>query len=167
MPVGGKLKFVGFPDLDGDVVEARILLPQGTPLARTEQVVERMTRALERVNEQFSPRQPDGQDLVRNVSVIFGQNPDAYESGPHLARVVADLLSAEVRDAPLDEFRSAWREEAGDVADVIAIKFTEPTIGPGGRPIDLRLIGYDLERLKAASNELQAWLERFRRGRRT
>ena len=33
IPAGGKLKFVGFPDIEGDVVEARILLPQGTPLA--------------------------------------------------------------------------------------------------------------------------------------
>ncbi len=95
---------------------------------------------------------------MHNVTVIFGQNPDAYESGPHVARVVADLLSAEVRDAPLDEFRNAWRAEAGELADVIAIKFTEPAIGPGGRPIDLRLLGDDLDRLKAASNELQAWL---------
>jgi HAE1 family hydrophobic/amphiphilic exporter-1 len=39
MPVAGKLKFVGFPDVDGDVIEARVLLPQGTPLARTEAVV--------------------------------------------------------------------------------------------------------------------------------
>jgi len=161
MPAGGKLKFVGFPDLEGDVVEARILLPQGTPLARTEQLVQRMTEALQRVNEQFKPRQPDGRDLVQNVTVIFGQNPDAYESGPHLARVVADLLSAEVRDAPLDDFRNAWREEVGELADVIAVKYTEPVIGPGGRPIDLRLLGYDLERLKAASNELQAWLSDY------
>ena len=94
---------------------------------------------------------------MRNVIVIHGQNPDAFENGPHVARVVADLLSAEVRDAPLDEFRNAWREEIGELADVISIKFTEPAIGPGGRPIDLRLLGYDLERLKAASGELQAW----------
>lgn len=31
MPAGGKLKFVPFPDLDGDLIEARVLLPQGTP----------------------------------------------------------------------------------------------------------------------------------------
>jgi multidrug efflux pump subunit AcrB len=161
MPVGGKLKFVGFPDIEGDVVEARILLPQGTPLARTEQVVAALEQALVRVNEAFKPRQPDGQDLVRNVSVIFGENPDAFESGPHVARVVADLLSAEERDAPLDEFRNAWRRETGDLADVISIKFTEPAIGPGGRPIDLRLLGYDLQRLKAASGELQQWLNGF------
>ncbi|PVV21143.1 MAG: hypothetical protein B6D78_08495 [gamma proteobacterium symbiont of Ctena orbiculata] len=41
---------------------------------------------------------------------------------------------------------------------MISVKFTEPTFGPGGRPIDLRLMGYDLERLKQASNELQQWL---------
>ena len=161
MPVGGKLKFVGFPDLDGDVVEARILLPQGTPLARTEQVVAKVEQALERVNRRFLPRQPGGRELVRNVTVIFGQNPDAFENGPHVARVVADLLRAEVRDAPLDEFRRAWREESGELADVIAIKFTEPAIGPGGRPIDLRLLGYDLQRLKRASNELQNWLNGY------
>ena len=161
MPAGGQLKFMSFPDLDGDLVEARVLLPQGTPLARTEQVVERLTAALERVNRRFQPRQPEGQDLVRNRTVIFGQNPDAYENGPHVARVMADLLSAELRDAPLDEFLNLWREETGELADVITIKFTEPTIGPGGRAIDLRLLGYDLDRLKAAATELQAWLSGF------
>ena len=161
IPVGGKLKFVGFPDIEGDVVEARILLPQGTPLARTEQVVAALESAAQMLNDKFRPRQPDSQDLVRNITVIYGQNPDAFETGPHVARVVIDLLSAEQRDAELDEFRNAWRQQVGDLADVISIKYTEPVIGPGGRPIDLRLLGYDLERLKAASNELQDWLSRF------
>ncbi|MFA9420137.1 MAG: efflux RND transporter permease subunit, partial [Gammaproteobacteria bacterium] len=71
------------------------------------------------------------------------------------------LLSAEVRNASLDEFRSDWRREVGNPADVIAIKFTEPVIGPGGRAIDLRLLGYDLQRLKSASNELQDWLKGY------
>ncbi|MGB5278255.1 MAG: efflux RND transporter permease subunit [Gammaproteobacteria bacterium] len=161
IPAGGKLKFVGFPDIEGDVVEARLLLPQGTPLARTEQVVATLESALDRLNEEFRPRQPDGQDLIRNVTVIYGQNPDVFETGPHVARVVVDMLGAERRDAPLDEFRNAWRREVGELADVIAIKYTEPVIGPGGRPIDLRLLGYDLDRLKAASTELQAWLAGF------
>ncbi|MFA9418937.1 MAG: efflux RND transporter permease subunit, partial [Gammaproteobacteria bacterium] len=87
VPAGGLLKFVGFPDIEGDVIEARILLPQGTPLSRTEAVVEKMEQALNRVKLKYDPMQPDGQPLVQNVSVIFGQNPDAYESGPHLARI--------------------------------------------------------------------------------
>ncbi|MGD2120007.1 MAG: efflux RND transporter permease subunit [Chromatiales bacterium] len=161
IPAGGHLKFVGFPKIDGDIVEARLLLPQGTPLAQTEAIVERITNALAQVNEEFKPRQPDSQDLVRNVTVIFGQNPDAYESGPHVARIVADLLKAEVRDATVDEIRDSWRDKTGKPADVISLKFSEPTIGPGGRSIDIRLIGNNIDHLKMASHELQDWLNSF------
>ncbi|MCU7830692.1 MAG: efflux RND transporter permease subunit [Candidatus Thiodiazotropha sp. (ex Myrtea sp. 'scaly one' KF741663)] len=162
MPVGGKLKFVGFPDLDGDVLEARVLLPQGTPLTQTEAVVEKITQALKRTNQAFLPDQPESQPLVQNITVIYGQNPDAYETGPHVARVVADLLSAEIRNAKLDDVINRWREETGTLSDVISVKFTEPAFGPGGRPIDLRLLGYDLDRLKMASSELQNWLNSYR-----
>ncbi|MBF0367866.1 MAG: efflux RND transporter permease subunit [Magnetococcales bacterium] len=161
VPAGGWIKFVGFPELDGDQLEARILLPQGTPLARTEAVVAKLTQAAREINQRLKPQQPDGQDLVTNLMVVYGQNPDAYENGPHVARVMVDLLSAEVRGTPLEQFRQAWREETGALADVISIKFAKPTLGPGGRAIDLRLMGYDLERLKAASNELQLWLNGY------
>jgi len=161
MPVGGKLKFTGFPDIEGDVIEARILLPQGTPLARTEQVVQQLQDIVWSLNEEFRPAQPEGQDLVQNLTVIFGENPDAYETGPHVARIVVDLLGAEERNTPLKEFRNHWRDRAGNMTDVIALKFAEPTIGPGGRAIDLRLIGNDLEEIKAAALELKSWLTGF------
>ena len=161
MPAGGKIKFVGFPDIEGDIVEARVLLPQGTPLQRTEGVVRHIKAALARVNDHYQPRQPDQQDLVQHTTVMFGQNPDANETGPHVVRVVADLLSAEVRAAPLDEFRNRWRDAVGELTDVIAVKFTEPTIGPGGRPIDVRLIGDNMEHLKSASHDLQAWFNQY------
>ncbi len=158
MPAGGHIKFVGFPELDGDQVEARILLPQGTPLARTERVVDRLTRTARQLDERFRPQQPGGQPLITNLMVVYGQNPDAHENGPHVARVMVDLLGAEVRGTTLDTFRNAWRNETGEPADVIAINYTKPTQGPGGRAIDLRLQGYDLHRLKAAAAELRTWL---------
>ena len=161
MPVGGKLKFNGFPDVDGDVIEARVLLPQGTPLARTEGIVDRLQRTAREVADELQPLQPEGQTLVRNITVIYGENPDAFESGAHVARVVVDLLGAEVRSTSIDEFRNRWRSAVGDMPDVIALTFAEPTIKPGGRAIDLRLIGTDLEQLKAAALDLSAWLKRY------
>ncbi len=158
MPASGKLKFVGFPSIEGDLLEARILLPQGTPLARTEAVVAQLTEALERTNSHFKPRQPGQQDLIQHVAVIYGENPDAHESGPHVARIITDLLTGEVRDASLDEFRQVWREQSGDLTDVIAITFVEPTVGPGGRQIDIRLIGDNLNHLQSAALELKQWL---------
>jgi multidrug efflux pump subunit AcrB len=121
-------------------------------------VIARITGALQRTDQHFHSAQPGQRPLVENITVIYGQNPDAYETGPHVARVVADLLSAEVRNTKLDDVINRWRLETGELADVISVKFTEPAFGPGGRPIDLRLMGYDLGRLKQASDELQAWL---------
>jgi len=159
---GGMVKFRAFPDLDGDVIEARILLPQGTPLARTEHVVARITQALKVLDAEFSPRQPGGRSLIRNVGVQYNKNVDAYETGAHVATVSVDLLKAEVRDATLDEVLSRWRALTGPLPDVIAVKFTERQLGPAGRAIDIRLQGHDLGDLKAASRELLAWLDAYR-----
>ncbi len=162
MITGGQLKFRAFPKLDGDTIEARILLPQGTPLAHTEGVVRRITEALDRVNADFQPRQPQGQPLVINVNVQYGVNTDAHESGPHVATVSVDLLGAEERNALLDDILNMWRKEAGDLPDVISVNFAEFQHGPAGRAIDIRLHGSDLKKLKSASLELQAWLGRYR-----
>ena len=161
MPVGGKLKFTGFPDIEGDVIEARVLLPQGTPLARTESIVMYLQDVVRAINEDLRERQPARQDLVQNVTVLYGENPDANETGPHVARVVVDLLSAEIRSTSLEDFRTRWREQTGPITDVIAIKFAEPTLGPGGRAIDVRLTGTDLEQVKAAASELKGWFGGF------
>ena len=160
--VGGKLKFRAFPDIEGNVVEARLLLPQGTPLARTEAVVERVVRAVREVGVALAPLQPEGRSLVRNVGVQYNRNVDAYESGSHIATVTVDLLPSGVRNASLDEVIDRWRKAVGEVPDVIVLKFAEPQLGPGGRPIDIRLTGGDLGELKAASTELIAWLGGYR-----
>lgn len=159
---GGLLKFRAFPDLDSDVVEARILLPQGTPLSRTVEASERITAALERVNAAFTPDQPDGAPLVRNVLVQFNTNVDAYESGPHVATVTADLLKSDRRRTHSDAILDRWRREVGSLTDVLSLTFKDPQIGPGGSPIEIRLQGPDLTELKAASRELLDWLGRYR-----
>jgi len=161
MLTSGKVKFSAFPEIDGDIIQARILLPQGTPLARTEAVVEQVTAALERVNIEFSPFQPEAQALVKNIHIQYNQNSDAHEVGPHVATVTADLLTAEVRQGQIDDIIQQWRTELGDLPDVLNINFKEPVIGPGGLPIDIRLQGHDFEKLKAASLALQNWLNRY------
>jgi multidrug efflux pump subunit AcrB len=161
MLAGGTLKTRAFPELDGDVLQARILLPQGTPLWRTEAVVKRVTDALEEVNRDLTPLQPEERPLVQSVSVQFSQNVDAFESGPHVATVSADLLDAENRNAMIADLANRWRIKVGDIPDVLNITYKEPVIGPGGLAIDIRLKGNDLYRLKHASLELMNWLNAY------
>ncbi len=158
----GLLKYQAFPNLESDVIQMRILLPQGTPLARTEEVVAQAVEALHQLDEEFSARQPGGKRLVKNVSVLFNTNAGAFESGPHLATVSADLLRAEERIGSVDDMLGRWRELVGGVADVISLNYTDKERGVAGKAIDLRLQGGNLETLKQASLDLQAYLTRFR-----
>lgn len=158
---GGIVKFRAFPEIDGDQITAKILMPPGTPLARTEAVVGQMTEALERVNARFKPGQPEQQDLVKVVFTEFNKNMDAFEAGPHVATVNADLLSAEIRDALLDDVIQAWREEVGNLPDVLSLVIGTPVFGPAGRAIEVRLQGHDLGEMKEASGKLAAWFARY------
>lgn len=162
MLAGGILKFSPFPELEGNVVQVRVLLPQGTPLARTEAVVARLDSTLATLNEELTPDQPDGLALVKNVAFQFNKNQDANEAGAHVATVTVDLLNAEVRNTSIDELIERWRALVGDLPDVISIKYGEPSVGPAGLAIDVRLKGPDLDRLKQASTDLQGWFSRYR-----
>ena len=86
---------------------------------------------------------------------------DANETGTHVATVSVDLLKAEVRNSKLDTIKNMWREKLLDLPDIINLTFKEPTIGPGGLPIEIRLHGSNLEQSKQASLEVQDWLNQY------
>lgn len=161
MLAGGKLKIQGFPDLEGDVVVARLLMPQGTPLVRTEQTVDHILAALERTNQVFTPAQPEGRELVEQAFVQFAHNTEAFEVGPHVATITVDLLGAEQRSGTIEEYLSEWRQQIGVIPDVLSLTLSEPAFGPAGRPIEIRLRGSDLDRMQAAADSLTAWFGRF------
>lgn len=155
MIAGGVVKFKAFPTLDGNIVQARLLMPQGTPLERTGEIVSRIEASLDRVNEQLTPLQPGARKLVLQVGVEYGVNVDSHESGPHVATVTADLLEAEIRNSRVADIIRLWREETGEITDSIALNFAEFQIGIAGRPIEIRLMGDDLGNLQQAARELQ------------
>lgn len=157
MLASGAVKFRAFPDLESDVAEARILLPQGTPLARTEAVVAKLVAAAKTIDADYQ----EGETLVRNIGIEFSKNTDAFETGAHLATISVDLLSSNERAIDISTFINEWRRRTGDIPDVISLHYSERELGPAGRAIDIRLHGPDRDRLKAASDALQAWLSTY------
>ncbi|MCP4401070.1 MAG: efflux RND transporter permease subunit [bacterium] len=157
MLASGRLKFEAFPDADGNVVEARVLLPQGTPLEQTESVVKRITEAIETIDQEWTPSQPEGEQLVTNMIVQYNKNVSASEQGAHVATISVDLLGSEIRTATIDQILGRWRELVGSIPDAIALNYTEPQLSVAGIPLEIRLIGDDLDLLKRASIEMQDW----------
>ncbi len=155
----GTVKFKAFPDLEGNNFEARILLPQGTPLTETERVVTILLDALERTNDRLS--QHESERLVKHVQLTYGQHGDVPENGPHLATLSIDLLNTELRQTRIPELIQQWQAETPDLTGVIGIQYKEGKVGPAGRAIHIRISGDDLDTLSRASWDVQNWLRGY------
>ena len=165
----GYIKFKAFPDLEGNVLETRIIMPQGTPFDRTEYVVAELLNSLQETIKQLPPEETafDAQGkesagkLIKHIQVFYSTNADAGEEGAHLATISLDLLDAEIRNTSLNELRRLWLKSTPTITDAISIQFKEPTMGPAGQAISIRLQDSDLQQLSAASWELQTWLKGY------
>ncbi|WP_372740796.1 efflux RND transporter permease subunit [Neptunomonas sp.] len=159
MVISGNVKFKGFPDIEGNQLDVRILMPQGTPFERTREVVAILTNSLEQTIEKL-PAETEGK-LIKNSAIFFSRNDDADEEGAHLATISLDLLDAEKRQTSLVELKRVWRESTPQIRDAISIQFKEPKFGPSGQAISIRLQGGDMDTLYNASWELQNWLRGY------
>ncbi|WP_193175059.1 efflux RND transporter permease subunit [Oricola nitratireducens] len=158
---GGFIKFQSFPTLESDTVEARLLLVQGSPLARTEQRVGKVVSALTKLDEELTPQQPNGMPLVQSYTISYGVNADAPETGPHMATVSASLLPAGVRTTEVTDIVDQWKKLTGPMPDMAAMRFTDKERGVGGKPIDIRLQGPDLLALQATAREMRKFFLGF------
>lgn len=156
---GGIVKFKAFPDIDGDVLEARLIMPAGTSLHKTEQQVDVILDALKQAV--IPLEENENSDLIRHISVRFNENQDAFDSGAHLATISLDLLTAEQRNTNLDSLTSAWLENLPEMPEASRLVIAEPSLGPAGRAIELRLSGLDRQQLSQASYQLQNWLKQY------
>ncbi len=158
----GILKYRAFPQLESDTIQARILLPQGTRLKQTEDIVEKVVTALKQTDDEFSALQVKQQQLIQSTTVLYNTNASAFESGAHVATISADLLPAGERKGNIPDILSRWRELSGEHPDVIALQFTDKERGVAGKAIDIRLHSTQTVILEKASLDLQQWLRGFK-----
>ena len=155
----GIIKFTAFPTIQGNVVEARVLMPQGTPLAETEQVVKTLLTGLHKSDQNLS--QNESSALVKNILISYGQHTTVPENGSHLATINVNLLETENRVTSITELIRQWKQNIGPLPNVLSIQYQEPMLGPSGRAIHIRLSGADMNALSQASWDLQNWLRGY------
>jgi len=157
--VSGIVKFSAFPDIEGDMLQARILMPVGTSLSVTEETVAKLNESLNQVNQDYKNKY--GDNLVQAVTLSYGMNADAFETGAHVATVSADLLISESRKQSMNEIADLWHKKTGEIPAALSISIKEPIIGPAGRAIYIRLQGENLKQLSQASHQMQNWLQGY------
>ena len=140
----GITPWVLMPELDSYLIEARILYPDGTPGKVTDQACKRLERAIQEINRRHST--PEVQ-LVRyiyraagSVSAPGMMGPDERATGSHVGLVEVEMVDSSQREIHSEQVLAEWRQEAGSFPGAESLKFGTPQFGPGGTPIEFKLL---------------------------
>jgi len=162
-PLGaGLIKFITFPKMDSDSLRAKLVLPTGTPIERTQELARQITASAWALNERF--KGPGGEGMVQRVYSLIGQQTGAggeFESGggAHVAEVIVELLPSERRGKVRSmDLNDAWRRSTGQPPDALQLTFGAFRGGPGGRPLEIRLLGATTDQITPAAESLRRQL---------
>lgn len=156
---GGLIKFEFFPNVDSTYIVAELEFPEGTPLAITEAGATRVEEAILRVGEQLRTR--SGGPVIKAMQSSVGMKLITEQVGQHLAEVIVEFVDAEDRFLHSREITRLWQEEVGVIPGIVSMNFESDSGGPPGKPIEIWLLGRDLEELRGISEELKKELRTF------
>jgi multidrug efflux pump subunit AcrB len=152
---GGRIPFTLFPEIDGNMIRAQVQFPEGTSSQVTLSTVRRMEQAAAALNDDPDLKPAAGGNLLRHTYSMLGEMTRLIAvSGGHQAEVTVELMPAEQRKVPADAVIDRWRERIGPVPGATSLVFSRVQSGPADKPVDIRLLGPDLNRLEQAADEL-------------
>ncbi|MEE4121049.1 MAG: efflux RND transporter permease subunit [Paracoccaceae bacterium] len=157
---GGIVKFVFFPEVEGNFVTADLRLPEGTSEEETLTRAEAVAAAARAVAEDLGEA-----GLLEATAITVGFAPGAQ--GPNegggvragnRAIISARLKDASARETDAATFEAAWREAVLPVAGAREVLFSASLVGVGA-PVALEVSGADATAREAAVERLTGALE--------
>lgn len=164
----GKTPFNVFPEIDSKQIISRVVYPDGTPAAVTNAATDRIDAAVRELSKRYEAQ--EGVPVVRVVHKAVGQitgtgplGPDTRTSGSHVGAVNVELTDSSERSVRSSEIITEWRKLAGEFPGADSVTFGTPEFGPGGRPIEFKLLATtsEMKRLEAAIEETKEKLAEY------
>jgi len=156
---GGHVNFRFFPTPEGSAIFANVSFISGTPRADVKTYIEDVEKALWETQESY------GEELIRVATVVRGATIDpggsSNSSGDQHASMYVELVSADRRNVRNPDFIQAWRDRIPQQPGIENLNIVEPQVGPPGRDVEIQITGASVDAVKAASIELQQYLQRI------
>jgi len=144
----GRMGFVLMPKVEGDEVDATVVLPYGSPLSRLIEVRNELTQSLEKVAAEHGAEQ-----LVHGIQARIEDNQ---------VFVTGFLTDPDVRPITTEHTTKLWREQTGAIEGLESLRFQSDRRGPGGgKAVTIELSHRDIDVLDRASADLAASLAQF------
>lgn len=167
--MGGFAPFNLFPKTDYRMIEATVEFPDGTPKSITDAATRKIRQDFLDLDQEY--QQKHGKSLIKLTrrNVGFGTREESGAQlggtveGSHIGKVSIEIVEAGERTIGSEALLELWRERVGEVPGVDRMTFKSPTMGPGGKPIEFKLLsdGTHLSELEAAVEACKRELETY------
>ncbi|WP_411826569.1 efflux RND transporter permease subunit [Luteolibacter sp. AS25] len=161
----GLIKAQFMPEVEGDILSAKVELSQGVPFAETEKAVKRIEDAALVLSEKYKTN--TGDNIIKHVLSSSGTQPFLTTMAPggapvatHLGEVTIELAAANDRSVGSEQLVAEWRALVGTIPGVVELSIQAET-ATGGNAIDVNLTGPNLDRLVEATAFAKDGLENF------
>ncbi|MBW2231634.1 MAG: efflux RND transporter permease subunit [Deltaproteobacteria bacterium] len=173
--LGGWLRFVFQPDVEGDVMVAYVTMPAGTPAESTALAVTQIERAAYEMRAELDAErnlESEGSIFAHALTSI-GTQPyrlkqasgpaafaAAYRKAGNLGEVQIEVVASERRSITVAELTRRWRERTGQIPGAEELSFSS-SIMSAGSPMSIELKGESLTELRRAANTLKRELATY------
>lgn len=163
----GTIQRIIFPKMDTRDIVARVVFPDGTPSHVTDAATKRIESAIQEVHAEYAE---NGQPLVKLTYRMVGElgsqaanGAQVRATGGHVGKVDVALVDNTERELSSQEIVDMWRERTGEFPGVDSISFGSVNMGPGGTPVEFKLLGTteNMAQLEAAVEECKERLREF------
>ncbi|MBM4024024.1 MAG: efflux RND transporter permease subunit [Planctomycetes bacterium] len=144
----GRIGLILMPRVESDISVVTAILPYGSPLARVEQVAQRLEKAAAEVVAAHG-----GEELVEGVFTSINENE---------VEVRLYLTPPRVRPISTTQLTGLWREHAGPIPGLESLRYEADRGGPGrGAALSIELSHRQIDVLDRASETLAGILADF------
>lgn len=154
--LSNRVRWVFMPTVEGDRVQVKLTMPDGTSANTTIAYLEQITEAAKELKADYY-------DEAREGSVITGII--AYTEGESRGKVEIELLPGQEREGivSVKELERQWRKKVGILPGVEELRYSGEAgkHGGGGAVVKVRLTGQNFDELEAAAEEVKAVLAKF------
>ena len=148
---GGAVRWVFFPNIPSDFVQASVEMQPGTNEERTIATLNQVRDAMYELDAEYQQRY--GEPVIRHINTFI----QSAEQGS----IFVELAKGESREVDGFAVVNQWREKVPEMAAVKDLNFQGSIGGGGGYDIEFQLSGTDLNQLAAAALEIRTVMAEY------
>ena len=157
----GNVRFIFFPQIEGNNISATVTMPEGTPFERTDAAIRQMSAAAQRVADEM--REETGETLFMSVTATSGGRSSSgggpgaqngFSSSENVGQIRIELTPYGERQTPAVEIERRWREAVGAIEGAERVNFASGFAGFGA-DIEYELAHQDEDQLIAAVDAMK------------